>query len=90
MFLISVFLYLLYAYIALWWGQVCLNLLPKESGLDFDNMSEEKDRFWAILKLPFYISLLWPISIIHMMIVAGKEVVMSAIIEFDWDMTFKK
>lgn len=90
MFLINVFLYFLYAYIAVWWGQVCLNLLPKETGLDFDNMGDDSDRFKALMKLLFFVSLFWPIHMIHTMIISGKEVVMSAIIEFNWDMTFRR
>lgn len=81
--------YIFYAFVGVWWSQVCLNMMPIISGLDFDSMKVEKERFIALISILFHAGL-WPVSIVYMIFKAGKEVVFTAMAEFHWEMTFRK
>lgn len=87
--MLYILLYVFYAITGIWWSQVCLNMMPFASGLSLDDMNE-KERFIAILmRLPFH-AFLWPISIVYMIFKTDKDVVFTAMTEFQWEMTFRK
>ena len=81
-------IYIVYAYIGVWWTQVCLNMMPQKSGLDFDNY-DERGRFFAIWAI-LYHAAFWPVSVVYMFFKADWREVLTAISEFNWSMTFRR
>lgn len=86
--MIYILVYLLYAYIGILWSQICLNMMPTKSGLDFDNY-DERGRYFAIWAIVYH-AIFWPISFIYMVFKTGRSEVFTAISEFNWSMTFRK
>lgn len=82
-------LYVFYGVVGIWWSQVCSNMIPVSSGLDFDNMKKEKERFYALIKLLLHV-IFWPLSILYLVFKTNKETVFTAMVEFNWGMTFRK
>lgn len=87
--LIGIIVFVVYAYITIWWQQVTFTLLYDEMNINFDKTTTEEERFKMLFRVLF-ISFLWPISMPIAIKKAGLTKVATSMTSYEWSMMLNK
>lgn len=82
-------IFIVYAYIAIWWQQVTFVFLYSEMNINFDKTESPEERFKMLFRVLF-IAFLWPISMLIAIKRTGLTKVTTSMTSYEWSMMMNK
>lgn len=87
--LVGIIVFIVYAYIAIWWQQVTFVFLYDEMNINFDKTETQEERFKMLFRI-IGITFLWPISMPVAIKRAGLTKVTTSMTSYEWSMIWNK